>query len=84
MVKKTSIKGKIEQLNKIIELSDKEFNEDLFGRITKKIIVHPDNILELHLSFMLRPIFLRYRTEGKGEEYNAIFDVITQEEINKS
>ena len=83
-VKKISLKSKIEQFKKIIELSDKDFNEELYGRITKKIIVHPDNILELHLSFMLRPIFLRYRTEGKGEEYNAIFDVITQEEIKKS
>lgn len=82
-LEKTTLKNKFEQFKKIIELSDKDFNEELFGRITKKIIVHPGNILELHLSFMTRPIFLRYRTEGKGEEYNAIFDVIEQDEIKK-
>ena len=79
---KYALKNKYDQLNKIINLSDDEINEEIFGRITKKIVVHPCNVLEIHLSFMLNPIYLRYRTEGRGEDYNAIFDILSREEID--
>ena len=80
---KSLLKNKLDQIKKIVSLSDDEINEDLFERITKKIVVHPNKVLEIHLSFMLTPIYLRYRTSGRCEDYNVIFDVLTQSEINQ-
>ena len=76
------LNNKIDQIKKIASLSNDDINEELFERITKKIVVHPLNVLELHLSFLINPIYLRYRTEGRGEDYNAIFDILSREEID--
>ncbi len=79
---RVDLNNKIDQIKKIASLSNDDINEELFERITKKIIVHPLNVLELHLSFLINPIYLRYRTEGRGEDYNAIFDILSREEID--
>ena len=73
---KLSLRSKYEQITKILSLSNEDINEELFARITKKIIVHPKNILEIHLSFMMHPIFMQYQTVGRGDAYNAIFRII--------
>ena len=65
-----------QQVEEMAGLDDADINEVLFGRVTKKIVVHPDNILEIHLSILPEPVFLRYETTGKGTEYTAIFDVV--------
>jgi DNA invertase Pin-like site-specific DNA recombinase len=65
-----------QQVEEMAGLDDADINEVLFGRVTKKIVVHPDNILEIHLSILPEPVFLKYETTGKGTEYNAIFDVV--------
>ncbi len=75
------LNNKLEQIKKIVTLSDEEINEELFERITKKIVVHPNRILEIHLSFMLKPIYLRYKASGRGDDYNVIFDALIKEEI---
>ena len=80
-ISKNALQSKYEQLTKLLSMPDDEIGEELFARITKKIIVYPENILEIHLSFMLHPIYLRYKTVGRGENYNAIFDVLSEEEI---
>lgn len=66
----------ISQIEKIVALTDKEINEGLYRRITKKIVVHPQNILEIHLSFMMKPIYLQYTTKGRGEQYTAEFTIL--------
>jgi len=73
---KLSLQSKYEQITKILSLSNEDINEELFARITKKIIVHPKNVLEIHLSFMMHPIFMQYQTVGRGDAYNAIFRII--------
>ncbi|MBQ8004724.1 MAG: hypothetical protein IJ303_00220, partial [Clostridia bacterium] len=79
---KHSLQCKYELMTKIFSLCDEKMVGKLFARITNKIIVHPNNILEIHLSFMLRPIYLQYKTVGRGNNYNAIFDLLTQEKTN--
>ena len=80
-ISKNALQNKYEVLTKLLSMPDDEIDEELFARITKKIVVYPGNILEIHLSFMLRPIYLRYKTVGRGEDYNAIFDVLSEEEM---
>lgn len=65
-----------QQVEEMAELNDADINEQLFGRVTKRIVVHPGHVLEFHLSFLPESVFLKYETTGKGDKYNAIFDVI--------
>ena len=71
----------IAELERIVDLEDDAINEGLFERITKKIVVYPLNILEIHLSFMTMPIRLQYSTSGKGEFYKVEFKLLTQNEF---
>ncbi len=80
-ISKNTLQNKYERLTKLLSMPDDKLGEELFARISKKIVVYPENILEIHLSFMLRPIYLRYKTVGRGEDYNAIFDVLSWEKF---
>ena len=73
----------IADLEKIVSLQDDEINEGLFERITKKIVVYPLNVLELHLSFLTSPIRLQYQTSGKGDYYKTIFTILNQDEFEE-
>ena len=64
-------------VEEMASLKDEEINEQLYARVTEKIIVHPENVLEFRLRFYPAPIFLQYRTTGKGENFDAEFTVIT-------
>ncbi len=66
----------IAQIESMVNLTKDQINEGLYERVTKKIVVHPDKVLEIHLSFMPRPIFLHYQTSGRGEAYKATFTII--------
>ena len=66
----------IAQIESMVSLTEDQINEGLYERVTKKIVVHPDKVLEIHLSFMTRPIFLQYKTTGRGEAYQAEFTII--------
>ena len=70
----------VAQIEHIINLQENEHNEGLYERATKKIVVHPDKVLELYFSFMTRPIFLQYKTSGRGPAYQATFTVIKPEQ----
>ena len=74
----------MEQLEKIVSLADDEINEGLYERITKKIIAYAPNLLEIHLSFLNRPIYLQYKTKGKSEYYTVEFDILNQELFTKA
>lgn len=73
----------IAELEKIVSLQEDEINEGLFERITKKIVVYPLNVLELHLSFLTSPIRLQYQTSGKGDYYKTIFTILNQDEFEE-
>ncbi len=60
-----------EQIKTVLDLSDEEINEGLYERITKKIVVHPNNVLEFNLSFISHPVFMQYKTHGKGKNYKV-------------
>lgn len=71
----------INEVKNIISLSDQDVNEEIYERVTKKIVVFPDNILEIHLSFLFKPRYLHYVTSGRGNSYTATFNVLTDEEV---
>ncbi|MBQ8302570.1 MAG: recombinase family protein [Clostridia bacterium] len=73
----------IEELEKIVSLSDDEINEGLFERITKKIVVYPLKVIELHLSFLTSPIILQYDATGKGKYYKTTFTILSREEFDE-
>ncbi len=66
----------IAQIESMVNLQEDQINEGLYERVTKKIVVHPDKVLEIHLSFMPRPIFMQYKTTGRGTAYQAEFTII--------
>lgn len=71
------------QVEEIVNLSNEQINEELYGRIIKKIVVYPLSVLELHLSFMFAPVYLQYKTSGRGEQYNADFTILTSKQFEE-
>lgn len=71
----------IKQLESIVSLTDDELNDAFFERITKKVIVYPNYLLELHLSFLPNPIYLKYRASGRGSSYKVEFTILTAEQF---
>lgn len=59
-----------------IDSGDTEQYEDLFQRITQKVIIHPLKTLEIQLTVLPYPIFMRYKATGRGEKYSVEFTVL--------
>lgn len=74
----------IAQIEGLLSLQEDEINEGLYERITKKIVVHPNKVLEINLSFMPMPYYLRYETTGRGDTFTASFEIITAEEATQT
>lgn len=74
----------IKQMETIIDLADEELNEGLFERITKRIVVYPDNLLEIHLSFMPRAVYLRYEATGKSDAYKVQFTILSEKDFTEA
>lgn len=72
------------KLDEILSLSNDKINEELYERIVKKIIVYNDKTFEIFLSFLPRPIKLRYEAHGKVNTYNVNFTVLTDEKNSKN
>ena len=66
----------ITQIESIVDLKEDQINEGLYERVTKKIVVHPNKVLEIHLSFMPAPIYMQYKTIGRGTDYTAEFTIL--------
>ena len=66
----------VQEIESIVNLQSEQINEGLYERVTKKIVVHPDKLLQIHLSFMSIPIFLKYEASGRGEKYQANFTIV--------
>lgn len=71
----------INQLQEMVDLSADDLNDVYYERATKQIFVYPDNLLEFHLSFIPMPIYLQYKTTGRGEDYTAEFTILTAEQF---
>ena len=67
---------KKERKRSISNMSEDEINRDLYEQVINQIVVHPDKILELHLSFLTAPLFVKYETQGKGHTYTAILELV--------
>lgn len=76
-------KNCLSQIEEIISLNDDEINEELFERITKKIVVHPLKILEFHLSFIPKPIYMQYTTKSRGELYKIDFTILNEKQFTE-
>ena len=55
-----------------------EYQEELLHRVTKKIVVHPDKILEIYLNAIPYPIYLQYNATGRAENYSVKFTIINR------
>lgn len=69
----------IDKVNEIVNLSNDKINDDLYEKITKKIIVYPDKTLEIYLSFLPSPICMKYEASGKMETYTVKFTIINNQ-----
>ncbi|MDD6463773.1 MAG: recombinase family protein [Clostridiaceae bacterium] len=84
--KKDEIEKYISQINRLFDTfvsgQDHEgysdYQEELLYKVTKKIIVHPDKILEIYLTAIPFPIYLQYNTTGRGENYSVEFTIINR------
>lgn len=75
---KIKIDEYLRQIEDLMKLENEELNEELFERITKKFVVHPDHILEIHLSMLPYPIYLQFKTSGRNETYTIEFTVLKE------
>lgn len=71
----------IEQLESVLALSENDLNEAFFERVTKQIFVYPLNLLKFHLSFIPMPIYMQYKTSGRGKDYTAEFNILSKEQF---
>jgi hypothetical protein len=69
-------------IDEILNLSYDELNEMLFERITKKIVVYPSNILEIHLTF-LPVIYIQFATKDKGTGYKVYNTFLDKDEFDE-
>ena len=73
----------IEQLESVLALSENDLNEAFYERITKQIFVYPLNLLEFRLSFIPMPIYMQYKTSGRGKDYTAEFTILSKEQFEE-
>ena len=73
----------IEQLESVLSLSENDLNEAFYERVTKQIFVYPLNLLEFRLSFIPMPIYMQYKTSGRGNDYTAEFTILSKEQFEE-
>lgn len=82
--KSNSSKSEVEELKDkiiyLISLTDKDFTDELYERVTKKIIVYPEHIIEIHLNGFSMPFYMQFTAHGKMETYSVDFIVLTKDE----
>ena len=70
----------IKQIDLEQNLAEREFTDVLLERLIKRMEIYPDNTISVQLIYMKRPVFMRYKTSGKGETYSAEFEILTETE----
>ncbi len=72
-----------EQFESVLALPVNDFNEGFYERITKQIFVYPLNLLEFRLSFIPMPVYMQYKTSGRGEDYKSEFAILSKEQFTE-
>ena len=72
-----------ERVEYLCNLQDSDFNDELFGRITEKIIVYPEHIIEIHLNGINWTFFMQFKAKGKLENYNVEFTLLTPTQVDE-
>lgn len=82
--KSDSSKSEAEELKENIKyltsLSDKDFTDELYERVTKKIVVYPEHIIEIHLTGFSMPFYMQFTARGKMHTYSVDFTVLSKDE----
>ncbi len=72
----------IAKINSLCDLSDSDFNDVLYERLTKKIIVYPEHILEIHLRDIDIPFYIHFEAFGKLDSYDVKNEVLSKEKVD--
>lgn len=70
----------IKNIEYLVSLEDKDCNEDLYARITKKIVVYPEHIIEVHIVGYPEPFYFHFTAKGKLDKYEVENDFLLKEE----
>lgn len=68
----------IDRIKAIVNQVDNKDMDEVYKQMVNKIIVHPDNILELYLSCMPTPIKIQYSYSGKNGDYDMEYTFINE------
>lgn len=71
-----------ERVEYLCNLQDSDFNDELFGRITEKIIVYPEHIIEIHLNGLNWVFYFHFEAEGKLDKYKVTFTPLSVQQVN--
>ena len=69
-----------ERIKYLCDLKDSDFNDEELGRITEKIIVYPEHIIEIHLVDINWVFFLHFKAKGKLDKYEVEFTAYNRDE----
>lgn len=70
----------IKNIEYLVSLEDKDCNEDLYARITKKIVVYPERVIEVHIVGYPEPFYFHFTAKGKLDKYVVETTFYTKEE----
>ena len=59
----------VKRIEYLVSLKDEEFNDDLFARVTKKIVVYPEHIIEVYIEGFPESFFFHFSAKGKLDNY---------------
>lgn len=71
------------QVEYLCSLKDSDFNDELYGRITQKIIVYPEHIIEIYLNGLNWVFRFQFEAEGKLDKYKVTFTPLSIEKVNE-
>ena len=71
------------QVEYLCSLKDSDFNDELYGRITQKIIVYQEHIIEVHLNNINWVFYFQFEAEGKLDKYKVTFTPLSIEKVNE-
>ena len=72
-----------ERVKYLCDLKDSDFNDEEFGRITKKIIVYPEHIIEIHLNGLDWIFYLQFEAKGKLDKYEVTFTPLSPQQVDE-
>lgn len=77
---KDDTENTIKRIEYLVSLTNDEFNDDLFARITKRIVVYPEHIIEVYIDGFTESFFFQFTAKGKLDTYQVKNTYFTREE----